>query len=48
MISLVELIPSRAVRERCILENRVFDLREQAKSLVRGEGSLEMFTAEML
>lgn len=24
------LIPSRAVREQCILENRVFDLREQA------------------
>lgn len=30
MISLEELIPSRAVREQCILENRVFDLREQA------------------
>lgn len=30
MISLEKLIPSRAVREQCILENRVFDLQEQA------------------
>ncbi len=29
-IDLEKLIPSRAVRERCILEGRVFDLREQA------------------
>jgi len=29
-IDITLLIPSRAVRERCILENRVFDLREQA------------------